>query len=42
MYLRNYTLQPEGWVCTVSGLQSLLSVFLFAVWALTYFGRSFQ
>ena len=39
---RSYTLQSEGWVRTVSGIQSLLSVFLFAMWALTYFGRPFQ
>ena len=35
---REYTLQATGWVGTVSGLQSLLSVFLLALWALTYFG----
>jgi len=39
---RSYTLQPEGWVRTVSGIQSLLSVYLLAMWALTYFGRPFQ
>jgi hypothetical protein len=26
----------------VAGLQSLLSVYLLAIWALTYFGRPFQ
>jgi hypothetical protein len=37
-----YTLEPTGWVRVVSGLQSLLSVYLLAIWALTYFGRPFQ
>ncbi len=31
-----------GWVRVVSGLQSLASVYLVAMWALTYFGRPFQ
>jgi hypothetical protein len=39
---REYTLKPVGWVRLVSGLQSLLSVYLLAIWALTYFGRPFQ
>jgi hypothetical protein len=38
----NFVLEPTGWVRTVSGLQSLLSVYLLAIWALTYFGRPFQ
>jgi hypothetical protein len=33
---------PEAWVRTVSGIQSLLSMYLLAMWALTYFGRLFQ
>jgi hypothetical protein len=37
-----YTLEPTGWVRVVSGLQSLLSVYLLAIWALTYFSRPFQ
>jgi hypothetical protein len=37
-----YTLEALGWVRRVSGLQSLLSVYLLAMWALTYFGRPFQ
>jgi hypothetical protein len=37
-----YTLEPTGWVRVVSGLQSLLSVHLLAIWALTYFSRPFQ
>jgi len=39
---REYTLRATGWVRVVSGLQSLLSVYLLAMWALTYFGRPFQ
>jgi hypothetical protein len=37
-----YTLRATGWVRTVSGLQSLLSVYLLALWVLTYFGRPFE
>jgi hypothetical protein len=39
---RNFVLEPTGWVRSVSGLKSLLSVYLLAIWALTYFGRPFQ
>jgi uncharacterized protein YjbI with pentapeptide repeats len=39
---REYTLSATGWVRTVSGLQSLISVYLIAAWALTYFGRPFE
>ena len=38
---REYGLQAVGWVRVVAGLQSLLSVYLLAMWALTYFGRPF-
>ena len=38
---REYTLRASGWVRTLSGIQSLLSVYLLAIWALTYFGRPF-
>ncbi|MCZ6604766.1 MAG: pentapeptide repeat-containing protein [Alphaproteobacteria bacterium] len=37
----DFTLRASGWVRVVSGLQSLLSVYLVAIWALTYFGRPF-
>lgn len=37
-----YTLRATGWVRVVSGLQSLVSVYLLALWALTYFGRPFE
>jgi uncharacterized protein YjbI with pentapeptide repeats len=39
---RQFTLEPTGWVRTVAGLQSVLSVYLLAMWVLTYFGRPFQ
>lgn len=38
----NYALVPVGWVRCVSGLQSLVSVYLVAMWALTYFGHPFE
>ena len=38
---REYVLRATGWVRTVSGIQSLLSVYLLALWVLTYFGRPF-
>ena len=39
---REYTLRATGWVRVISGVQSLLSVYLLAIWVLTYFGRPFQ
>lgn len=39
---REYTLRATGWIRVVSGLQSLVSVYLLALWALTYFGRPFE
>lgn len=38
---REYDLKAVGWARTVSGAQSLLSVYLIALWVLTYFGRPF-
>ncbi len=38
---REYALRPKGWVRVVSGIQSLISVYLVAMWVLTYFGRPF-
>jgi hypothetical protein len=35
MQPREYTLRATGWVRTVSGVQSLLSVYLLALWVLT-------
>lgn len=37
-----YSLRATGWVRTVSGVQSLISIYLLAMWMLTYFGRPFQ
>jgi len=42
MQPREYALRAKGWVRVVSGVQSLISVYLIAMWALTYFGRPFQ
>lgn len=39
---KEYTLKATGWVRTVSGVQSLISVYLLAIWVLTYFGRPFE
>ena len=39
---REYTLRARGWIKTVSGLQSLISIYLLALWVLVYFGRPFQ
>lgn len=39
---QEFTLRATGWVRAVSGVQSLISVYLFALWALTYFGRPFE
>ena len=42
MQWREYTLKATGWVRFVSGLQSLTSVYLLALWVLSYFGRPFE
>ena len=39
---REYALRASGWVRTVSGLQSVMSVYLLALSTLTYFGRPFE
>lgn len=39
---REYRLQASGWVRSVSGLQSIISVYLLALTILTYFGRPFE
>jgi len=39
---REFTIKPIGWVRVVSGIQSLVGVYLLALWALTYFGRPFD
>lgn len=38
---REYDLKAVGWVRAISGFQSLLGVYLFALWALTFFGSPF-
>jgi hypothetical protein len=42
MQPREYTLRATGWVQIVSGIQSLISIYLLALWVLTYFGRPFE
>jgi pentapeptide repeat protein len=37
-----YDLKAKGWARTVAGVQSLISVYLIALWLLTYFGRPFE
>jgi Pentapeptide repeats (8 copies) len=39
---REYTLQATGWVRVVSGVQSLISVYLIALAILSYFGTPFE
>ncbi len=39
---REYTLRSTGWVRTVSGIQSLISIYLLVFWVLTQFGRPFN
>ena len=41
LMVRPYDIKPVGWVRTVSGVQSLVTVYLVALWVLTYFGRPF-
>jgi hypothetical protein len=36
------TLKATGWLRTLSGFQSLMSVYLLALWLVTYFGRPFE
>ena len=36
-----FDLKAKGWMRTVAGFQSLLSVYL-ALWVLSYFGRPFE
>jgi uncharacterized protein YjbI with pentapeptide repeats len=42
MQLREYSLRATGWIRFVSGLQSLISVYLVALAILTYFGTPFE
>ncbi len=42
LFPTEFDLKAKGWARTVAGVQSLLSVFLVALWVLTYFGRPFE
>ncbi len=39
---REYDIKAVGWARTVAGFQSLISVYLIALWVLTYFGRPLE
>lgn len=39
---REYGLRATGWIRTISGLQSLFSIYCLALWVLVYFGSPFQ
>ncbi len=39
---REYDIKAVGWARTAAGFQSLISVYLIALWVLTYFGRPFE
>jgi uncharacterized protein YjbI with pentapeptide repeats len=39
---REFEFRPEGWLRSLAGLQSLLSMYLLALWLLTYFGHPFS
>jgi uncharacterized protein YjbI with pentapeptide repeats len=39
---REYDIQALGWVRTIAGIQSLISLYMVALWVLTYFGRPFD
>lgn len=42
MQCRDYSYSPTGRVRFVSGVQSVFSVYMLALWLLTYFGRPFE
>jgi hypothetical protein len=37
-----YTFRAIGWVRSIAGIQSLLSMFLLVMWILTWLGRPFD
>jgi uncharacterized protein YjbI with pentapeptide repeats len=39
---REYNLTAAGWARTAAGVQSLLSVYMLALWVLTFFGHPFE
>ena len=42
LQFREYYLRGQGWIRSLSAVQSLVGVYLFALWVLTYFGRPFE
>ncbi len=42
MQPREYVLRAKGWLRVVSGAQSLISIYLIAMWVLTSFGWPFE
>jgi hypothetical protein len=38
----DYVVRATGWIRVISGVQSLISVYLLALWLLTYFGTPFE
>jgi hypothetical protein len=38
---RDYSLRASGWARSLAGMQSLLSIFLLALWLLATFGHPF-
>jgi hypothetical protein len=40
-WLRLLDIKAVGWARVVAGWKSLISVYLIAMWVLTYFGRPF-
>lgn len=42
MQPKEYSYRATGWVRFVSGFQSLISIYLLALWVLTYFGKPFD
>ena len=39
---REYEVKATNWARPVAGIQSLATVYFFALWLLTYFGRPFE
>ena len=39
---QEFDIKAVGWARVIAGWQSLISVYLIALWALTYFGRPFD
>jgi hypothetical protein len=39
---RPFGFEATGWLRAISGIQSILCLFLLAMWLLAYFGRPFQ